>query len=86
MFSFKLAYIKLIKEEYGIVLPIVLDSPSGREVKHTAVESMLKIIQRDFLDHQLIVASIHDYDLKEKKIIELKERLFSTTELLKIND
>ena len=86
VFSFKLAYIKLIKEEYGIVLPIVLDSPSGREVKHTALESMLKIIQRDFLDHQLIVASIHDYDLKEKKIIEFKERLFSTTELLKIND
>ena len=86
VFSFKLAYIKLIKEEYEIVLPIVLDSPSGREVKHAEVESMLKIIQRDFSDHQLIVASIHDYDLKEKKIIEFKERLFSTTELLKIDD
>lgn len=86
VFSFKLAYIKLIKEKTGIVLPIVLDSPSGREVEHSTVESMLKIIQRDFPEHQLIVASIHDYDLKDKKIIEFKDRLFSPTDLMKVGE
>ena len=86
VFSFKLAYIKLIKEKTGIVLPIVLDSPSGREVEHSTVENMLKIVQRDFPDHQLIVASIHDYDLKDKKIIEFKDRLFSPTDLMKVGE
>lgn len=86
VFSFKLAYIKLIREKTGIVLPIVLDSPTGREVEFSTVESMLKIIQRDFPDHQLIVASIHDYDLKDKKIIEFKDRLFGSTDLMKVGE
>lgn len=77
MFSFKLAYIKQIKEKTGIVLPIVLDSPSGREVEYNTVEAMLKIVQRDYSDHQLIVASIHDYELRDKNIIELKNKLVS---------
>lgn len=84
VFSFKLAYIKLIKEKTGIVLPIVLDSPTGREVEHNAVEAMLKIIQRDYPEHQLIIASIHDYDLKDKKLIEFKDRLFSTTDIMTV--
>lgn len=86
VFSFKLAYIKLIKEKTGLILPIVLDSPTGREVEHRTVEKMLKIIQRDYSRHQLIVASIHDYDLKDKKIIEFKDRLFSSTDLMKVGE
>ena len=86
VFAFKLTYIKLIKEKTGIVLPIVLDSPTGREVEHSTVESMLNIIQRDFPDHQLIVASIHDYDLKEKKMIEFKGRLVGFTDLMKVGE
>lgn len=85
VFSFKLAYIKLIKEKAGIVLPIVLDSPSGREVKLSTVEAMLKIIQRDYPEHQLIVASIHDYNLQDKRIIEFKDRLFDTTDIMTVS-
>lgn len=84
VFSFKLAYIKLIKEKTGLVLPIILDSPSGREVLTTTVEEMLKIIQRDFADHQLIVASIHDFDLQDKVRIEFKDRLFNSDDLIKV--
>ena len=68
------------------MLPIVLDSPTGREVEHRTVEAMLKIIQRDYPDHQLIVASIHDYDLKDKKIIEFKDRLFSSTDIMTVGE
>ena len=85
VFSFKLAYIKLIKEKTGIILPIVWDSPTGREVMHSTVEKMLKIVQRDFSDHQLIVASIYDYDLRDKKTIEFKDRLFSSTDIMSVN-
>lgn len=85
VFSFKLAYVKLIREKAGIILPIVLDSPSGREVEHSTVESMLKIIQRDFSDHQLIIATIYEYELKDKKVIEFKDRLFSDTDIMSVN-
>lgn len=85
VFSFKLAYVKLIREKVGIILPIVLDSPSGREVEHSTVESMLKIIQRDFSDHQLIIATIYEYELKDKKVIEFKDRLFSNTDIMPVN-
>ena len=80
-----MAYVKLIKEKTGIVLPIVLDSPTSREVERGTVETMLKIIQRDFPEHQLIVASIYDYDLKNKKMIEFKDRLFSTTDIMTVS-
>ena len=84
VFSFKLAYLKLIREKTGIILPIVLDSPTGREVEHSTVEKMLQIIQRDYPQHQLIVASIHDYDLRDKKIIEFKDKLFSSTDIMTV--
>ena len=85
VFSFKLAYIKLIREKAGIVLPIVLDSPTGREVEHSTVEKMLKIVQRDYSDHQLIIASIYNYDLIDKKIIEFKDRLLSSNDIVNEN-
>lgn len=76
VFSFRLGYIRLIQEKTGLVLPLVLDSPSGKEVEKETVEKMLKIVQRDFPNHQLIIASIYDYDIKNKKTIEFKGRLF----------
>ena len=85
VFSFKLAYIKLIRKKTGLILPIVLDSPSGREVEHSTVDKMLKIIQRDYSDHQLIVASIYDYDLRDKRKIEFKNRLFDSTDIMSIS-
>lgn len=85
VFSFKMAYIRLIKEKTGIILPIFLDSPTGREVEHGTVEKMLQIIQRDYPEHQIVVASIYDYELKNKKIIEFKDRLFSPTDIMKID-
>lgn len=85
VFAFKLSYIKLIKRKTGVVLPIILDSPSGGEVKIETVQEMLNIIQRDFSEHQLFVASIHNYTLNNKKVIELKEQLFSAEDMIGIN-
>ena len=82
VFAFKLSYIKMIKQKAGITLPIVLDSPQGREVEHTTVENILRIIQRDYSDHQLIVASIYDYDLPNKTTIEFKERMLTDEDIM----
>ena len=76
VFSFKLAYILEIKKRLGIVLPIILDSPSGKELDQKNVQLMMSILSRDFADHQIIIASINDtYDLPDLSIIELKTML-----------
>lgn len=76
VFSFRLAYIRTIRERAGIILPLILDSPSGREVQLSTVGDMLKLFQRDFPDHQLVVASIYDFEMKNKNLIEFQRRLF----------
>ncbi len=88
VFSFRLAYIKLIKEKTGIVLPIVLDSPSGREVEHSTVKKMINILRRDYSEHQFIVASIYDYELKNKNnnIIEFVDGILNFSDAIDIRE
>jgi len=76
VFSFKMAYIKMIKDRTNLILPIILDSPNGRETKKENVDSMIKIITRDYSEHQLIMASIFDkYDIDDLTKIEIKDTL-----------
>lgn len=79
VFAYRLAYIKLLSEKIGYALPIFCDSPSGREVEKDTIDIMLKILQRDFSEHQLIVASIFKYEdaLSNAKIIEMDGTLFN---------
>lgn len=74
VFCFKLAYIKIVEERCGCILPIILDSPSGKEMSKENVTKMFDILKRDFSEHQIIVASIYDYGYANDKI-ELKKRL-----------
>mgnify|MGYP003296893280 FL=1 len=73
VFAFKLGFIIEVEKYLGYKLPIVLDSPSGREVDKSNVEKMFEILNRDFSDHQVIVASIHDYDSFNKRKVHLIE-------------
>ena len=76
VFAFKVSYIKLIRMHTGIFLPIILDSPRGREVSEENVNEMMAILSEDYAEHQIIIASIYNsYDFKEKKVIELYNRL-----------
>ena len=59
----------------NIKLPIILDSPSGKEVDLINTKKMMDILKRDFSDHQVIIASIYSYDLPNLNIIELKDSL-----------
>lgn len=76
VFSFRLSYVKMIFNHTGIKLPIVMDSPSGREVDKININDMMNILTRDFSNHQIIIASIHKYNFNNPHFIELKERLF----------
>jgi hypothetical protein len=78
VFAFKLSYVKLIFKHTEVRLPIVLDSPSGREVDEINISDMIKILARDFTEHQIIIASIHLYnDFSNVNTIEIKDRLLS---------
>ena len=63
-----------------------MDSPSGREVKLSTIQDMLRILQRDYGQHQIIIASINDFDMKNKKVIELKGRLFDDEDIVNFNN
>ena len=77
-FAFRLAYIIAIEITTGVKLPIILDSPSGKEIDQENVGLMMDILKRDFSDHQIIIASIYKYDFPELKIVEIKNRLIES--------
>lgn len=76
VFSFKMAYIKVIEKYTNVTLPIFLDSPSGREVTQANIKKVIDILNSYFKDNQVIIASIYDYKLKGKKKIEIKNKIF----------
>lgn len=75
VFAFRLAFIMEVKKILGVTLPIILDSPSGKEVDLENVKMMINILKRDFSDHQLIIASIFEYDLPEVNTIGIDNNL-----------
>lgn len=75
VFAFRLAYITEIEKHLGIKLPIILDSPSGKEIDQANIQLMVNILKRDFADNQIIIASIYQYDFKIVNVIEIQNRL-----------
>lgn len=84
VFSYKLAYIKLLSEKIGYKMPIFCDSPSGREVERKTIDDMLRILYRDFSEHQIIIASIHKYEnvIKGSKLITMDGTLFDGEKII----
>ncbi|MEI5908353.1 hypothetical protein WAK64_14955 [Bacillus spongiae] len=76
VFSFKMAYILEIQKILGVKLPIVLDSPSGREVDQENISETMNIIMAEFSDNQVIIASIYKYhELHPVHYLEIKNKL-----------
>lgn len=75
VFAFRLAYIVEIEKHLGIKLPIILDSPSGKEVDQANIQLMVNILKRDFCDNQIIIASIFEYAFDNVNVIEIQNRL-----------
>lgn len=76
-FAFRLAYVLAIKRKLNLVLPIILDSPKGREIDDSNIAVMMNILKRDFKNHQLIIASIFRYEMlcDDCNTIEIEEHL-----------
>ena len=75
-FIFKIAYVIEIKKKYNLVLPLIIDSPRTNELTDKASTEMIKILERDFCDHQIILASVYKFDEINKTVIEMKDNLF----------
>ncbi|MBS5001766.1 ATP-binding protein [Holdemania filiformis] len=78
VFSFRLAYIIEIEKALGIKLPILLDSPKGKEVDDINIGKMMQILQRDFPNNQIIIASIYHY-VPNEHVILLEGQLLDKT-------
>lgn len=77
VFTFKMAYIIELQKYLGFKLPIVLDSPSGREVDEKNISDIMAILSRDFKDNQIIIASIFDeYGFTQVNRIEISKGIF----------
>jgi len=75
VFAFKMAYILAIKSVLRVNLPIVLDSPSGKELDSSNIQLLINILDRDFADHQIFIASIYTYKLSNLNIIDLTGKI-----------
>ena len=75
VFAFKLAYIIEIQKITGDLLPIILDSPTGKEIDQQNIQMMFNILKRDFSENQIIIASIYNYYFDKMKVIEIEDRL-----------
>ena len=75
VFAFKMAYILAIKSVLKLNLPIILDSPSGKELDSDNIQLLMNILNRDFSDHQIIIASIYTYKLSKLNTIELTGKI-----------
>ena len=80
VFAFRLAYIIEIERALNIRLPIILDSPSGKEVDKANIQLMVDILKRDFSNHQIIIASIFEYGFDAVNTIEIKNQLIETSQ------
>ncbi len=77
VFAFRLSYIIAIEKKLNIKLPIILDSPSGKEVDQDNINIMMDILKRDFSDNQIIISSIFDYEFNDINKIEIDRRLIN---------
>lgn len=77
VFIYRLAAILSIEKYMGYKLPLLIDSPSGKEVDRDNVNAMMRILSRDFSQNQIIVASIYEYDFTQVEKIIIENRLIT---------
>ena len=82
VFALRLACLLETEKLLNIKLPIILDSPSGKEIDRQNIESMINILKRDFSENQIIIASIFEYNLPDMHKINIVNRLIEEDDSL----
>lgn len=81
VFAYRMALLKMLGDNTGIKPPIIIDSPLSGELDQKNVKKMFKLLNLEFSDYQIIVASIdklNDVDFNWDKRIVMKDSLFET--------
>lgn len=69
VFIFKVAFLKVIEEEMNTKLPMVLDSPRGKELDDENARLIDELIENELSENQVIIASI--YEFSHEKCIKM---------------
>lgn len=80
VFASRLAYAHAVRELYQIKLPIIIDSIRGQEMSPDNFEKCISLLNEEFSNHQLIVASIFSEGMPADRIIEIRERVMEDAE------
>ena len=77
VFTFKIGYLLETEKALEIKLPIIIDSPTAKELDAQNVKLMLDILKNDFPNNQIIIASIYKYDFNNNNtnFIELNNKV-----------
>lgn len=75
VFAFKMSYIRAVDRVLNTKLPLILDSPSGKELDQYNIQKLMDIINRDFSENQVIIASIYHYKIDNLTTIEMGRRV-----------
>ena len=73
--SFHIAYLKTIQKYKNKNLPFIIDSLRNNEIDQANADEILSTIKKQLPDHQIIIASIYDYDNFFNNKITISERL-----------
>ena len=72
VFAFKLAFLKVIEEDLGTKLFMVLDSPRNKELDEENTALIMDLVKTELKDNQVFIASIYDFEAEKK--IEIMRR------------
>lgn len=73
--SFRIAFIKAISEFGGIQMPFIIDSLRNSELKENVANEILGIIKEKLKGHQVIVASVYEYNNFFESCVTIENRL-----------
>ena len=75
VFALRLVCLLEVEKHLNIKFPIILDSPSGKEIDKQNIEAMVEILKRDFANNQIIIASIYEYSFADVNKVCIVNRL-----------
>lgn len=87
VFAYRLALLKLLEKHFEIKSPIILDSPLAGELDKNNVEKMFNLLNTEFADYQILVASINPLaNVNWDNKIVIKNTLFDSLEELSLKE
>lgn len=73
--AYRLTFLTVIDEKYGIGLPIIIDT-IDKETDEKNMNLIINFISNEFSEHQIFISTIRMLGSDDYQIIELKDGLF----------